>query len=117
MYNASELDELPTPVLGMNMFLNNVALDALTDETLQKSDLPETIRFKLVVQRNGIISELNLLTDIKGSASFEKKAYQLMGVLNKNILKNSREYGWKPGTRAGEPVSSWVTIEIPRSLL
>ena len=117
IFKSAEVDQVAEPVGGMGIFINNIALNLTKDETVNLDNLPDNIDFEFVVGWNGIVTQVNLISDINGSKIYQDKAYKLMGNLNKNILKYSNDYGWKPAIIGNKNVSSRVRIQIPKSLL
>tara|TARA_R110001592_G_scaffold38243_5_gene126387 strand:- start:1502 stop:3286 length:1785 start_codon:yes stop_codon:yes gene_type:complete len=104
------------PVGGLDRFLKNVVTDVKGAESLKKEDLPDKIEFKFQVSRTGYISQLSLESNVKQNHN-EDDVYALLKQLHDNIMTVSNLYSWDPSLEKGKEVSSWVTIEIPKSLL
>jgi beta-lactamase regulating signal transducer with metallopeptidase domain len=117
IFEKSEVDQEALPVGGMSIFVNNVALNLMLDEAISLNVLPDNIEFQFVVGSKGIVTQVNLISKIKGDEDHMDKVYKMLGQLNRNILKYSMDYGWKPAIKDNEQVSSFVKIQIPKSLL
>tara|TARA_R110002074_G_scaffold208507_1_gene377237 strand:- start:114 stop:857 length:744 start_codon:yes stop_codon:yes gene_type:complete len=113
---ANAITREAQPVGGLDRFLKNVVTDVKGTESLKKEDLPDKIEFKFQVSRTGYISQLSLESKVKQNRH-EDDVYALLRQLHDNIIAVSNLYSWDPSLEKGKEVSSWVTIEIPKSLL
>ena len=113
---ANAITREAQPVGGLDRFLKNVVTDVIRTESLKKEDLPDKIEFKFQVSRTGYISQLSLESKVKQNRH-EDDVYALLRQLHDNIIAVSNLYSWDPSLEKGKEVSSWVTIEIPKSLL
>lgn len=113
---ANAITREAQPVGGLDRFLKNVVTDVIRTESLKKEDLPDKIEFKFQVSRSGYISQLSLESKVKQNRH-EDDVYALLRQLHDNIIAVSNLYSWDPSLEKGKEVSSWVTIEIPKSLL
>jgi beta-lactamase regulating signal transducer with metallopeptidase domain len=104
------------PVGGLDRFLKNVVTDIIRGESLNNEDLPDKIEFKFQVNRSGYISQLSLESKVKPNSQ-EDDVYALLRQLHNNIITVSNIYSWDPSIEKGKEITSWVTIEIPKSLL
>jgi beta-lactamase regulating signal transducer with metallopeptidase domain len=117
IFQADDVDVKPEPNGGIGIFINNIALNTKRDDSLNEKHIPEKIEFEFIVNSSGNITQLNLLSKIRGNRETQEKLYRLMGDLNRNILETSTKYGWKPAIKEGENVGSLYRIIIPKSLL
>ena len=117
IFTSKQVDEVAEPVGGISRFLNNVALNTKKEEGLSIEDMPKTIDFEFVVNNLGHVTQVDLLSKVKGNEETQDKVYHLLRQLNDNIQSVSRIYGWKPALKDNEFVSSKYKIEIPKSLL
>tara|TARA_R110000796_G_scaffold9557_1_gene32484 strand:- start:43946 stop:44914 length:969 start_codon:yes stop_codon:yes gene_type:complete len=117
IFTSKQVDEIAEPVGGIDRFLNNVALNTKKEEGLSTEDMPKTIEFEFLVNSQGHVTQVDLLSKVKGDQETQDKIYHLMRQLNDNIQSVSRVYGWKPALKDNEFVSSKYKIEIPKSLL
>jgi|GEM_PF-1312925 len=113
---ANAITREAQPVGGLDRFLKNVVTDVKGTESLKKEDLPDKIEFKFQVSRTGYISQLSLESKVKQNRH-EDDVYALLRQLHDNIIAVSNLYSWDPSLEKGKEVSSWVTIEIPKSIL
>ncbi|PIQ46938.1 MAG: hypothetical protein COW03_17460 [Cytophagales bacterium CG12_big_fil_rev_8_21_14_0_65_40_12] len=117
IFQPDDVDVKPEPNGGIEIFINNIALNTKRDDSLNEKDIPEKIEFEFIVNREGNITQLNLISKIKGNRETQEKLYSLMGEINRNILETSTKYGWKPAIKEGANVGSIYRISIPKSLL
>ncbi len=113
---ANAITREAQPVGGLDRFLKNVITDVKGNGSLKKEDLPDKIEFKFQVSRTGYISQLSLESKVKQNRH-EDDVYALLRQLHDNIIAVSNLYSWDPSLEKGKEVPSWVTIEIPKSLL
>ncbi|OEK05852.1 M56 family metallopeptidase [Roseivirga misakiensis] len=114
IYEASQVDKLPEPIGGLLNFEKSIALDAELPKDIDKTLLPKTIDYVLVVNGGNNISELNLITDIKEDNEEIDKIYKFMGTLHNEILEKIRAYyPWKRGIKDGKEVRVRIKIAIP----
>jgi beta-lactamase regulating signal transducer with metallopeptidase domain len=114
VYEMYEVDQLPEPVGGINRFTRSVALDMTLPEGIDKSDLPETVDFEFVVHGGGVLSHINLLTELQGDSEKTKAIYQFFGKIHNNIRgKTGTVYKWKKGIKDGQAVKVRMVISIP----
>ncbi|MFY0594080.1 M56 family metallopeptidase [Roseivirga sp.] len=114
IYDAKEVDKLPAPIGGLSNFEKSIALDAELPNDIDKTLMPKTIDFVLVVNGGNSISELNLVTDIKEDSKEIDKIYKFMGTLHNEILEKIRAYyPWKRGVKDGKEVRVRMKIAIP----
>ena len=117
IFTSKQVDEIAEPVGGIDRFLNNVALNTKKEQGLSIEDMPKTIEFEFLVNSQGHVTQVDLLSKVKGDEETQDKIYHLLRQLNDNIQSVSRVYGWKPALKDNEFVSSKYKIEIPKSLL
>lgn len=114
VFEITDVNKAPEPIGGKDRFLRNVSNIDLTGSGIKPDDLPKTIEFKFLVNTQGNISKLNLMSEINGDESSQDRVYKLMGKLNRNIIEVSRTYGWRSGLIDNEPVACKFKISIPR---
>ena len=114
IYEADQVDKLPEPLGGLSNFEKSIALDAELPSDIDKTLLPKTIDFVIVINGGNNISELNLITDIKEDNDEIDKIYKFMGQLHNEILGKIRAYyPWKRGIKDGKEVRVRIKIAIP----
>lgn len=114
VYQMGEVDILPRPLGGLESFEHTVALDLKVPENIHKQDLPEFIKFEFVVLGGNHISELNLITEIKGNKRKQDDLYKFFGAVHKSIIqKISSYYSWQKGIKDNQEVNVRMVISIP----
>lgn len=115
--NAEDIDVKPTPYGGMEHFLKNIIKLSEMDASLKATDLPEKIEFEFTIDQGGNLVMLKPTTEVNGPDEVADKVYAWLGQLNRNIIKVSEVYRWKPGRIGGVKVATKMRLEIPKHLL
>lgn len=114
IYELSEVDKAPEPIGGLEAFERAIALDVELPNNVNKTDLPESIDYEVVVNGGPILAHINLITELKGSDKKNKDKYLFFGELLKSIQDKSRQfYSWKRGFKDGKEVRVRMTVSIP----
>lgn len=114
VYEPSEVDELPQMLGGLQNFERSVALELEIPEELDRTMLPESIDFTFVVQGGGNISNIELLTELKGSDKKNRPYYRFFGKVHNEMKKKIADiYPWKKGLKDGKQVPVRVKVSFP----
>ncbi|OEK03213.1 hypothetical protein BFP97_17530 [Roseivirga sp. 4D4] len=114
VFDISEVDTKPQPVGGIDSFVKAIALAMDRPKKIRKSDLPPTIDFQVVIDGGRNFSEVNLITELKGSDEENKDLYLFFGDVYRTMIQKVNEfYVWKRGIKDGKEVRVRTTIAIP----
>lgn len=114
IYDISEVEVKPQPIGGVETFVRAIALDVELPNEINKKDLPPSIDFEVVVNGGKLLTNIKLLTELKGSDRKNKDMYLFFGQVHNMMLKKVRElYSWKRGIKDGKEVRVRTIIAIP----
>lgn len=114
IFDISEVDAKPEPIGGIEAFVRAIALDIKLPKNIKKSDLPPTIDFEVVINGGILLTNIKLLTQLKGSDKKNKNMYLFFGKVHNMMIDKTRElHTWKRGIKDGKEVRVRTTIAIP----
>ena len=114
VYNPEDVDQQPKILGGKSDFERSVALEFELPKGLKKSKLPETVDFSFVVQGGGEISDIRLLTELKGDEDKNAPYYLFFGQIHNTLKSKIKElYPWRRGVKDGKEVLVRVQVSIP----
>jgi len=114
IYDISQVNIRPEPIGGIETFVRAIALDVELPKNINKKDLPPSIDFEVVVNGGKLLTNIKLLTELKGSDKRNKEMYLFFGQVHNMMLEKVRElYSWKRGIKDGKEVRVRTTIAIP----
>ncbi len=114
VYDITEVDIKPTPVGGIEALVRAIALDIEVPKSISKKDLPPSIDFEVVINGGRVMTNIKLLTELKGSDKKNEDMYLFFGQVHNMMLSKVREfYVWKRGIKDGKEVRVRTTIAIP----
>lgn len=114
IFDISEVDIKPEPIGGIETMVRAIALEIEIPENIDKKDLPASIDFEVVVNGGALLTNINLLTELKGSDKENKEMYLFFGQVHDMMLDKVRDlYNWKRGIKDGKEVRVRTTIAIP----
>ena len=118
IFNESEVDIKPEPVGGLEAFTRAIALDLKLPPSIDKSRLPDSIDFSVVVYGGKRLTNVNLLTELPGSDKKNKDLYLFFGQVMEEIQTKTRQfYSWKKGVKDGKDVRVRMKISIPTNYI
>ncbi len=114
IYDISQVNVRPEPIGGIDTFVRAIALDVELPKNIDKNDLPLSIDFEVVVNGGKLLTNIKLLTELKGSDKKNEDMYLFFGQVHNMMLEKVRElYSWKRGIKDGKEVRVRTTIAIP----
>lgn len=114
VYDIREVDIKPSPVGGLEALVRAIALDIEVPKSISKNDLPASIEFEVVINGGRVMTNIKLLTELKGSDKKNKEMYLFFGQVHNMMLSKVREFHvWKRGIKDGKEVRVRTTIAIP----
>ncbi|MBO3699367.1 M56 family metallopeptidase [Roseivirga sp. E12] len=114
IYDISEVDIKPEPMGGIETFVRAIALDIEIPKQINKRDIPASIDFEVVINGGTLLTNIKLLTELKGSDKKNKEMYLFFGQVHDMMRAKVREfYVWKRGIKDGKEVRVRTTIAIP----
>ncbi len=114
IFDISEVDIKPEPIGGIETFVRAIALDVELPKNIKKSDLPPTVDFEVVINGGMLLTNIKLLTKLKGSDKKNEDMYLFFGQVHNMMIDKIRElYTWKRGIKDGKEVRVRTTIAIP----
>lgn len=118
IFDETEVDIKPEPVGGLEAFTRAIALDLKLPPSIDKSRLPDSIDFSVVVYGGKRLTNVNLLTELPGSDKKNKDLYLFFGQVMEEIQTKTRQfYSWKKGVKDGKDVRVRMKISIPTNYI